>query len=158
MLRRARDATFERVAIGLCLTLALGSGSFAAYTIAGSTGDYSVQRILPPSIGAFAWKKGVVPVREAALDVDPTTTGSLPDRPEARRVSASSPTEPAATSGGYVLRRVSGGVAVVEGPSGLRQVVPGTVLPGAGRILSIRATGAGWVVVTTDTIIGPTPL
>jgi hypothetical protein len=57
-----------------------------------------------------------------------------------------------------VLRRVTNGVAVVEGPSGLRQVVPGAVLPGAGRILSIRDTGAGWVVVTTDTIIGPTPL
>ncbi|WP_331326106.1 hypothetical protein [Methylorubrum populi] len=31
----------------------------------------------------------------------------------------------------------------------------GSVLPGAGRVLSIRRTGAGWVVITTETIIGP---
>lgn len=156
MLRRARDASIERATIGLCLTLALGSGSFAAYAIAGSDGNYSVQQILPPAIGAFAWKKGIAPSREAALDIDPTITGSLPDRPDTQP--SHSTGEAPAPAGGYVLRRVTNGVAVVEGPSGLRQVVPGAVLPGVGRILSIRDTGAGWVVVTTDTIIGPTPL
>ena len=34
----------------------------------------------------------------------------------------------------------------------------GTVLPGAGRVISIQPTGAGWVVVTSETIIGPTRL
>lgn len=157
MVRRARDASIERAAIGLCLTLALGSGSFAAYAIVGSTGHYSVQQILPPSIGAFAWKKGIAPSGEAALDIDPTITGSIPDSSHTPHLSHT-PEEAPALARGYVLRRVTNGVAVVEGPSGLRQVVPGAVLPGAGRILSIRDTGAGWVVVTTDTIIGPTPL
>ena len=164
VLRRARDAAIERAVIGGCLMLALVSGSFAAYTLAGSTGEYRVQNIVPPMSGGFAWKKGVAPIRTAAvaaIDLDPLITGALPDRPAAAEAPASPPTdrpEPDAPSRGYVLRRVSGGTALVEGPSGLRQVVPGAVLPGAGRVISIRATGSGWVVVTSDTIIGPAPL
>ncbi|MCJ2036282.1 hypothetical protein [Methylobacterium sp. J-068] len=155
-LRRARAAALERVAIGLCLGLALVSGSFAAYSITGASNTYSVQPFLPALGGGFAWKRNAVPVREAALDLDPTTTGSLPD--PVARPAAPERAEPAPKARGYVLRRVSGGAALLEGPEGLRQVVPGAVLPGAGRILSIRATGAGWVVITSETIIGPTPL
>jgi hypothetical protein len=154
LLRRARAATLERVAVGICLGLAAVSGSFAAYSISGASNTYSVQPFLPALGGGFAWRRNPAPVREAALDLDPTTTGSLPE-PDAR---PSAQTESAPAGRGYVLRRVSGGAALVEGPEGLRQVVPGAVLPGAGRILSIRATGAGWVVITSETIIGPTPL
>lgn len=154
LLRRARAATLERAAVGVCVGLALVSGSFAAYSITGASNTYSVQPFLPALGGAFAWKRNAAPVREAALDLDPTTTGSLPD---GVRATPERP-EPAPGPRGYVLRRVSGGAAFVEGPEGLRQVVPGSVLPGAGRILSIRATGAGWVVITSETIIGPTPL
>lgn len=164
-LRRARDAAFERAAIGICLGLAVVSGAFAAYTIAGGARDYAVQRFLPASIGAFAWKQGVAPSRTAALDLDPTTTGALADRPapvEIRpgeaRSEAADRTEPGVAARGYVLRRVAGDGAWVEGPNGLRQIVPGAVLPGAGRVISIQPTGAGWVVVTSETIIGPTRL
>jgi len=160
-LRRARDAAFERAAIGICLALAVVSSGFAAYTITGGARDYAVQRFLPASIGAFAWKKPVAPVRTAAVDLDPTTTGALPERParsEAARFDPTERTDPNAVARGYVLRRVAGDGAWVEGPGGLRQIVPGAVLPGAGRVISIQPTGAGWVVVTSETIIGPTRL
>lgn len=157
ILRRARDAAMERTAIGICLALALASGSFAAYTVTGATRDYAVQRFLPASIGSFAWKQEAAPSRSASIDFDPLVTGSLPDRP-ASETAATDRTETGPPARGYVLRRVSDGLAMVEGPSGLRQAVPGTVLPGAGRVISIRYTGAGWVVVTSETIIGPSPL
>ncbi|WP_082507781.1 hypothetical protein [Methylobacterium sp. Leaf113] len=155
--RRSRAAAIERAAVAVCLGLAVVSGSFAAYAITGASNNYSVQPFLPAGGGGFLFKRGAAPVREAALDLDPTTTGALPDPvplPSAPERAESSPS----ARGGYVLRRVADGAALVEGPEGLRQVVPGAVLPGAGRILSIRATGAGWVVITSETIIGPTPL
>ncbi|KQP61633.1 hypothetical protein ASG40_02900 [Methylobacterium sp. Leaf399] len=158
ILRRARDAALERTAIGGCLVLAAVCGGWAAVSIAGSPNGYDVREIVPPIANGFAWKKSVSPVRTAAVDLDPLTTGSLPDRavPAAAEAGA---TPLAAVSGRpYVLRRVGDGTALVEGPSGLRQIVPGAVLPGAGRVISIRQTGAGWVVVTSETIIGPTPL
>lgn len=160
LLRRAREAAFERAAIAVCLVLAVGSGGFAAYAVSGTARDYAVQRFLPPTIAGFAWKRELAPAQTAALDLDPLITGSLAERatsPEAEAVPAER-AEGGAPARGYVLRRVSGGIAVVEGPSGLRQVGPGAVLPGAGRVVSIRFTGAGWVVVTSETIIGPTPL
>lgn len=156
ILRRSRAAAVERTAVGICLALALVSGSFAAYAITGASNTYSVQPFLPAVGGGFAWKRPVAPVREAAIDLDPTTTGALPDPVPAS--SEAERTEPSARTRAYVLRRVTEGAALVEGPEGLRQVVPGAVLPGAGRILSIRATGAGWVVITSETIIGPTRL
>jgi hypothetical protein len=48
---------------------------------------------------------------------------------------------------------VNSGVALVEGPDGLREVVPGAVIPGAGQVLSIERSGTGWAVVTSETII-----
>ena len=160
LLRRARDAAMERAAIGGCLFLAAVSGGWAAYGIAGSPNGYDVRQIVPPVANGFAWKKSVTPVRTAAADLDPLTTGSLPEQPrvEANASSSSSGALPVTAAKSYVLRRVSGGTALVEGPSGLKQIVPGAVLPGAGRVISIRETGAGWVVVTSETIIGPAPL
>ncbi|KQO72479.1 hypothetical protein ASF20_16440 [Methylobacterium sp. Leaf88] len=156
ILRRSRAAAVERAAVGLCLGLAVVSGTFAAFAITGASNTYSVQPFLPAVGGGFAWKRTATPVREAALDLDPTTTGALPDPVPPR---ADEPRgDSAAKARAYVLRRVTEGAALVEGPEGLRQVVPGAVLPGAGRILSIRATGSGWVVITSETIIGPTPL
>ena len=54
---------------------------------------------------------------------------------------------------GYVLRRVADGTALVESRAGLREVVPGDQLPGAGRVRSIERRGRQWVVVTTSGVI-----
>lgn len=158
IVRRTRDAALERTAVGICLVLALASGSFATYTLTGPSRDYAVQGFLPAAFGSFAWKREAMPVRSAGIDLDPLTTGSLPDGPANVEAASVDRVEGGAPARGYVLRRVENGLALVEGPRGLRQVSPGTVLPGAGRVISIRSTGAGWVVVTSETIIGPSPL
>jgi len=54
---------------------------------------------------------------------------------------------------GYVLRDVREGVAVLEGRSGLREVAPGDVIPGAGRVRAIERRGQEWVVVTSIGVI-----
>jgi hypothetical protein len=55
----------------------------------------------------------------------------------------------------WVLRGVHDGTALVEGAQGLREVSPGSVLPGAGRVKSIERHGANWVVITTAGVIDP---
>ena len=55
----------------------------------------------------------------------------------------------------WVLRGVHDGTALVEGAQGLREVAPGSVLPGAGRVKSIERHGGNWVVITTAGVIDP---
>ena len=69
--------------------------------------------------------------------------------PQARRVETPRPLE------NWVLRGVHDGTALVEGAQGLREVAPGSVLPGAGRVKSIERHGANWVVITTAGVIDP---
>jgi hypothetical protein len=57
--------------------------------------------------------------------------------------------EPQHALDGWVLRGVHDGTALVEGSSGLREVAPGSLLPGAGRVKSIERHGGNWVVLTT---------
>ena len=41
-------------------------------------------------------------------------------------------------------------MAVVEGPNGFRQIGPGDMLPGAGRVERIERRGRDWTVVTNQ--------
>ena len=50
---------------------------------------------------------------------------------------------------GYVLREVRNGAALVENRAGLIEVIPGDILPGAGRVRAIERKGRQWVVVTS---------
>lgn len=155
MLRRAREARAERLVLAAALLLGLGASGFAGYVIAGQERPYAVQAVVPAGTGPFAWKRPPGPAgpRPAVVDLDPTTTGAIP----ARSAAAPAPAEPAPESG-YSLRAVGGGLAVLEGAGGRVTVATGGEVPGAGRVLAIRNTGAGWVVITTQTIIGPAQL
>lgn len=56
--------------------------------------------------------------------------------------------------GGYVLRDISGDLALVERPDGLlEEVGRGDDLPGAGRVTAIERRAQGWVVVTSRGVI-----
>ena len=152
LLRRAREASLERAALAAAALLALTAGSFAGYAILGGARPYDVRAVLPERTGPFAWKRAPSPAAgPAAIDLDPTVTGAIPEKPAA----AASERAEAPPEGGYALRAVTGGTALLEGAGGLVRVAPGGELPGAGRVLAIRNTGAGWVVITTQTIIGP---
>lgn len=56
---------------------------------------------------------------------------------------------------GFVLRDVHNGLALIEGRDGDREVGPGDILPGAGRIERIERRGRDWAVLTSvGTIVG----
>ena len=115
------DAEFGALKANL---LASGTASTAASVTASSIegGDHQESAEAPP---------------DAAGD---DTTGSIGQGP-----AAASP--PAVD--GWILRNVYGGAAVVEGPPGLIQIMPGDSLPGVGRIEAIRRQDGRWVVVTS---------
>jgi len=54
---------------------------------------------------------------------------------------------------GWVLRDVSRGVALIEGRSGLYEVLAGDPVPGLGRVDAIRKQDGRWVVVTSRGLI-----
>lgn len=155
--RHAREAAGERTVLAGLVLLALTTSGFAGLAIATGTHGYDVQAVLPAGTAPFAWKKTVAQGRLADPDFDPVTTGSLPDRPVAMNSGPQDAAERPAPlpAGSYALRGVADGVATVESREGRFTASLGSVLPGAGRVLSIRRTGAGWVVITTETIIGP---
>ncbi|MGD0641422.1 MAG: hypothetical protein ABSC22_11800 [Roseiarcus sp.] len=63
--------------------------------------------------------------------------------------------KPRAPLRGYWVVDVQDGVAIIDGRDGPRQVAPGDVLPGAGRVERIERHGRDWVVVTSSgTIAG----
>jgi hypothetical protein len=53
----------------------------------------------------------------------------------------------------YVLREVADGVALIEGPDGLREVWPGRGIPGAGKVTAIEKQAGKWVVITSEGLI-----
>ena len=71
----------------------------------------------------------------APPDVSKETTGSIAPRPPIRN---------------WVVREVHGNVAIVEGPYGYREIGPGDMLPGAGRVERIERRGRDWAVVTNQ--------
>ncbi|MGO4573069.1 hypothetical protein [Microvirga sp. 2TAF3] len=161
---REKEAAGDRIAIGLGLVLAISSVAFAAHAIQTSSAQSDA-----PMVAAVAGNRPVNESRTTPLywqrDLDPTTTGSVreaADSDEGSRGTGSAALKDSSDakdlSRGYVLRSVIRGAALVEGPDGLREVVPGAVLPGAGRIISIERSGAGWVVVTSTAIIGAAPV
>jgi hypothetical protein len=105
----------------------------------------------PPSIAAPS-------TVAAAGDV----TGSIPTptpRPlpqgEARQLSQGEPSalpKPPVVEG-WTLRNVYDGIALVQGRFGLIEVEPGDVIPGVGRIDTIRRQDGRWVVVTSKGLI-----
>jgi hypothetical protein len=76
-------------------------------------------------------------------------TGSVTQQAAAE---AKQPPKPAVLDG-WVLRDYYRGRALVEGRSGLYEVVPGAELPGVGRIETIRREDGKWIVVTPKGII-----
>jgi hypothetical protein len=86
----------------------------------------------------------------------PMTTASLPagaepqsatTQPRTARALAE-PRKPLVLTN-WVVRDVYDGIALVEGPQGALEVMPGDTIPGAGMVKSIERRGAGWIVLTS---------
>jgi hypothetical protein len=96
----------------------------------------------------------LAPQAAAPAPPAPETTGSILPRPAAPAPAANEPAKPPIIAG-WVLRKVYDGAALIEGREGIIEVEPGAVLPGAGRVESIKRQDGRWVVVTTRGLILP---
>ena len=53
----------------------------------------------------------------------------------------------------WVVRDVYDGIALVDGPRGSIEVMPGETIPGAGTVKAIERRGAGWIVITSRGVV-----
>ncbi len=88
----------------------------------------------------------------------PTTTASLPANAEPQSGMTETPkalAEPKkpAVLANWVVRDVYDGIALVEGPQGALEVMPGDTIPGAGTVKSIERRGGGWIVLTSRGLV-----
>ncbi|MCC6890338.1 MAG: hypothetical protein IT536_17580 [Hyphomicrobiales bacterium] len=81
-------------------------------------------------------------------------TGSVRPQGVAVPSSTESPRQPVVE--GWVVRHVSRGVAVIQGRVGSIEVEAGDIVPGLGRIQSIRRQDGRWVVRTSKGVIAST--
>ncbi len=153
----------ERIAFGVGLVLAVSSLGFAAYAIDTRVGrPLAATGIMPSLAHGVPTNRAMAAARRRDAS-DPAATGSVREAADTAEKPAAEAAGPAGSDirmagHGYVVRQVVEGAALVEGPDGIRQVMPGAVLPGAGRIMSIEQSRAGWIVVTSETVIGSAPL
>lgn len=159
----------------LGLTMATASASFASYMIAtapaevtgwGSKGfpifvrmdkrnaDPDASHLLPgEGVATVAALEPPAllqsgPTIVASQAVDPTPTGSIPIERDITRTPRS--TAPLVE---FKVRNVVGDHALIEHRSRLSLVRPGSILAGAGEVLSIERQGEGWVVRTASGVI-----
>ncbi len=156
------------------LTAAVASSAFAYYAISRSnltTDVPSVERIVAfPKITHRDGETGMAEVAPAPhfSPEDPNidmTTGSIPLKSieqsdlgsAAVRNPDSTRSNPVALRvGDYVLRQVVRDRVMVSNGNRAYWVRPGSILPGAGRVLSIERRGLKWTVVTARGIIEET--
>jgi hypothetical protein len=109
-------------------------------------------RLTPQDVGA---KKELLP--DTALTTPPATkqdAGPKIVSPPFRHAKLTSNAETTPTTiKGWTLLDVADGIAVLEGPNGIRRVKRGDSVAGVGRIESIVRWGTRWIVVTSSGLI-----
>jgi hypothetical protein len=171
-LAEIRQAEYGMFFIGL--TAAVASSTFAYFAISGrdlATEIAGVERIVAfPKITHRDGETGVAEVAPAPhfSPEDPNidmTTGSIPLKsieqsdltPAAVRKPDSTRSNPVDLRvSDYVLRQVVRDRVMVSNGNRAYWVRPGSILPGAGRVLSIERRGLKWTVVTARGIIEDT--
>lgn len=148
---RAREAVGDRIVMCLGLALALSAIALPVYAV-----HFSESYTNLKTTGSDT----AVVTRSA--DLSPATTGSLTRKdmePAAARKgdAAVQSARKGAPFQRYVIHRATGGSALIEGPEGIWWVTPGMKLPGIGQVISIERSDAGWVVLTTETMITQSP-
>jgi hypothetical protein len=81
----------------------------------------------------------------AATAGTPDTTGSIQENRAAQPADARTPTK---ATDGWLIRDVYRGHALVDSPFGSFDVIPGTQLPGLGRVENVVRQDGRWIVVT----------
>lgn len=92
------------------------------------------------------------PITTASIPAEPQSAESAAPRPQSR-ASAEPPKKPPQLLTNWVVRDVYDGIALVEGPEGAFEVMPGDTIPGAGTVRSIERRAGGWIVVTSRGLV-----
>jgi hypothetical protein len=94
--------------------------------------------------------------RTERASAEPQTTGSIPggsqvlgSKPQQLALAAEPQKRTPQLLTNWIVRDVYDGIALVEGPEGAVEVMPGDIIPGAGTVRSIQRRGNGWVVLTS---------
>jgi hypothetical protein len=154
---RAREAVGDRIVMCLGLALTLSAIGLPVYALHLSDSyTYLKSAVTNTTAGRAAANS------TRSSDLSPATTGSLTKKeiqPAAGQKgdAAAQTASRGALFQRYVVHRATGGSALIEGPEGLWWVTPGMTLPGIGQIISIERSDAGWVVLTTETMITQSP-
>jgi hypothetical protein len=154
---RAREAVGDRIVMCLGLALTLSAIGLPVYALHLSDSyTYLKSAVTNTTAGRAAANS------TRSSDLSPATTGSLTKKeiqPAAGQKgdAAAQTASRGALFQRYVVHQATGGSALIEGPEGLWWVTPGMTLPGIGQIISIERSDAGWVVLTTETMITQSP-
>ncbi|PVE22808.1 hypothetical protein DC522_18840 [Microvirga sp. KLBC 81] len=151
---RAKEATGDRIVIGLGAALVVSSMALPVYAA-----FYSDGYAYLPSVGSsIAARNSLIaekPQMTAHSLISPpkkeSNTLYLAENDEKSTTNQSNSV--GATFARYVIHRATAASALIEGPNGLWWVTPGMKIPGAGHILSIERSETGWSVVTSETTI-----
>ena len=164
---------------GLGLATAALSTSFALYMVVRGpaepylhgTPDFGVFAHLKPrthtAVAGIALPAGIArsdgpsettSVSDPRTGVDFTSTGSVSvatplDRTPVPPTGKAAVSPNSAPLPSFILRDVFDGKALVESRNALSLVAPGSVLDGAGEVMSIERRDGGWVVTTTRGVI-----
>ena len=158
-LMRAREISGNRIVMCLGAVLTVCAIALPVYAVQTSGGRPNLKYVLSIFPNEAVFNRSPVPHGLHHTAFDPSTTGSIPAEALAQAVpgmgTKATAAEPNAKRplGSYVVRRVSKGLAFLEGPDGLHVAAPGTYLPGAGKVLAIRQFETGWMVETSETVI-----
>jgi hypothetical protein len=149
---RAREAVGDRIVMCLGLAFALSAVALPVYAVYLSDGHAYLQ-----STGnGLLVSKGTEVSQARAVDLSPTTTGSL-NRQKAAEPAVEMSSDRQSQFQRYVIHRATNESALIEGPDGVWWVTPGMKLPGIGQIISIERSDNGWVVLTSETMISQQP-
>lgn len=149
--------TLDHGLVAAGIAAAIGSAGFAGFMIARDNshpmfGGIEHLMIFAQPIGGQASHRSPQMDQSESHKVDFNVTGSIDQA--ALNASAERPRpdkEPDVKHGavkGYVLRFAPKGGLLAEGPKGSYVAMPGTVLPDAGRILSIENRSGRWLITT----------
>jgi hypothetical protein len=154
---RAREAVGDRIVMCLGLALTLSAIGLPVYALHLSDSYTYLKNVVTDSTVSRAVTANTM----RSVDLSPATTGSLTKKdvePAGHKAAAAAQSvSRGAQFQRYVVHRATGGSALIEGPEGLWWVTPGMTLPGIGQVISIERSDAGWVVLTTETMITQPP-
>ena len=148
--------TIDRALAGGGVAAAFFSFAFAGYMVAdrGRQPHFAGQQYLaifakprrpsPPAPSAPVLARAEAP--SGPSGIDPTPTGSISAPRSANPASPAAPLPPSS----YRLVAATPGHAWIESETGYRQVKPGDVLPGLGRIEAIEERDGQWVALTEN--------